>query len=345
MSELQEIKTPKLNKPWLVAVWPGMGQVGMSAGYYLMSKLGMEGFAEFSANELFDADHVEVHGGIIQSAPLPRSRCFFWRDPKMNHDLVLFIGESQPVAGKQAFSRALISFAKNLGVERVYSFAAIATPMHPEHVSRVFGAATSPEMLSELTHVGIKVLEEGQIGGLNGVILGAASEAGLPSAALLGEMPHIFSQLLFPGACLAVLKKFSALADVSIDLDELIEQSDEWGNKLGQLLAQVQGKLEANQQPGETDQEQPYLEGQPYQEEVSDQETFEPEGPQNEVVEPEPLPEKKLSFENEQRLKKMFSDARIDRSKSVVLKQELDRLDVFREYEDQFLDLFRKPQI
>ena len=31
----------KFNKPWLVAVWPGMGHVAISAGYYLMAKLGM----------------------------------------------------------------------------------------------------------------------------------------------------------------------------------------------------------------------------------------------------------------------------------------------------------------
>ena len=30
-----------LKQPWLVAVWPGMGQVAISAGYFLMAKLGM----------------------------------------------------------------------------------------------------------------------------------------------------------------------------------------------------------------------------------------------------------------------------------------------------------------
>ena len=34
-------KELKLHDPWLVAVWPGMGQVAISAGYYLMAKLGM----------------------------------------------------------------------------------------------------------------------------------------------------------------------------------------------------------------------------------------------------------------------------------------------------------------
>ena len=35
----------KLNKPWLVAVWPGMGHVAVNAAYYLMAKLGV--FAEY----------------------------------------------------------------------------------------------------------------------------------------------------------------------------------------------------------------------------------------------------------------------------------------------------------
>ena len=39
----------KLNRPWLVAVWPGMGQVAISAGYYLMAKLGMHLLAELPA--------------------------------------------------------------------------------------------------------------------------------------------------------------------------------------------------------------------------------------------------------------------------------------------------------
>ncbi len=38
----------KLNRPWLVAVWPGMGHVAISAGYYLVTKLGMHILAEFS---------------------------------------------------------------------------------------------------------------------------------------------------------------------------------------------------------------------------------------------------------------------------------------------------------
>ena len=35
-----------LTHPWLVAVWPGMGHVGINAGVYLLSKLSMTEVAE-----------------------------------------------------------------------------------------------------------------------------------------------------------------------------------------------------------------------------------------------------------------------------------------------------------
>ena len=32
---------PELQHPWLVAIWPGMGDVALYAGVYLLAKLGM----------------------------------------------------------------------------------------------------------------------------------------------------------------------------------------------------------------------------------------------------------------------------------------------------------------
>jgi len=86
----------------------------------------------------------------------------------------------------------------------------------------------------------LETLEEGRVSGLNGVLLAAAAEAGLEGACLLGEMPHIFAQLPFPKASLAVLRAFSKLAEVEVDLGELEEQTDAVGKKLGVLLAQVE---------------------------------------------------------------------------------------------------------
>ncbi len=233
----------KLNNPWLVAVWPGMGNVALSAGYYLMAKKGMELLAEFSPPELFDVDHVEVKDGLIQSGQRPRSRFFAWTDPEQQHDIVVFIGEAQPQVGKYAFCHKLIDYAVELGVERVFTFAAMATQMHPEHGSRVFGATTDEASLKELRELELEILQDGDISGLNGVLLGAAAERGLSGICLLGEMPHIFAQLPFPKASLAVVRVFASLAELDLDTTELFEQAQAMEQKLGEVLAHVERTL------------------------------------------------------------------------------------------------------
>src|SRR5262245_11255451 len=101
-----------LTHPWLVAVWPGMGNVALNAGIYLLSKLDMTVIAELEASELFDIDYVEVEKGLLQTGRRPRNRFFVWTDPEKKHDLVIFLGEAQPPIGKYAFCRQLITYAK-----------------------------------------------------------------------------------------------------------------------------------------------------------------------------------------------------------------------------------------
>ena len=48
-------------------------------------------------------------------------------------------------------------------------------------------------------------MDEGQISGLNGVLLGIAAERGMSGGCLLGEIPSVFSQFPFPKASLEVL--------------------------------------------------------------------------------------------------------------------------------------------
>ena len=65
-----------LNNPQLVAVWPGMGAVAISAGYYLMAKLGMRMLEEMPATEYFDLDHVDVNRGLILTSRRRQSLVF-----------------------------------------------------------------------------------------------------------------------------------------------------------------------------------------------------------------------------------------------------------------------------
>lgn len=304
----------RLKQPWMVAVWPGMGHVALSAGFYLMAKLGMHRLAEFPSGGLFDVDYAVVEEGVVQPSQRPRNRFFVWRTPEGKRDIIVFIGEAQPPIGKYVFCEKLIDFARDRGVERVFTFAAMATEMHPEHEARVFAAATNRTTLQELDRPDVRVLNEGNISGLNGVLLAAAADKGMEGICLLGEMPHIFAQLPFPKASLAVLQIFAELAEINVDFTELAEQSEAMEKQLGALLAKVEKSIEAKQ----------------HEESEADEFSLQPE--------------EQLSDADQKRIEALFEEASCDRSKAYELKSELDRLGVFDEYEDRFLDLFKSEE-
>ncbi len=307
------IDTSKLKDPWMVAVWPGMGQVAISAGYYLMAKLEMEHVADFAADNLFDVEAVEVKNGLISPARLPKNRIYAWSNPKGDHDLLVFIGEAQPPVGKYLFCNQLVEFASKLNVARVVTFAAMATAMRPEQPSRVFCASTDSTVLQELKEARLTTLEDGNIGGLNGLLAGAAANLEIPGICLLGEMPHVFAQFPYPKAALGVLRAFTKMAKIDLDMAELTSQSEMADQHLGILFSKMEAAMEQR--------------GRPEEEPEFPSETYAQEG---------------LSPEDEQRIEVLFEAAKKDRSRAYELKRELDRLDVFADYEDRFLDLFKQ---
>lgn len=325
--------TPPLTHPWLVAVWPGMGGVGLNAGVYLLAKLGMSAIAEVDGGDLFDVERVDVEGGLIQPGRRPRSRLFLWHDPNGRHDLVVFLGEAQPPVGKYAFCRQLIRYAQEYGVERIITFAAMATQAGLTDRGRVFAAATDADTLAELRRLDLDILNEGSISGLNGVLLGAAAEAGLRGACLLGEMPHMFAQLPYPKASLAVLEAFAPMAGLDLDLTELSERAAEVSEQLGKLLE----RAERAQQGEDEDEDEEDEEDEATVETNEEEEGEDWEGYQTPTAD-EPVIAERAEVE------RLFGEAAADRSKAFELKQLLDRLGLYREYEDRFLDLFHRRQ-
>lgn len=310
-------ETIRLNRPWLVAVWPGMGKVAFNAGIYLLAKLRMTAVAVLDAPLWFEIESVDVKNGLIEPPRQPPSRFFAYHNPDGPHDLMVFLGEAQPVVGKYHMCRQIIEFAKSWGVERVVTFAAMATNMRPEHPARVFGVATDEKRLNELKRLEVEIMSDGQISGLNGLLLGAAAEADLPGMCLLGEMPHVFAQLPFPKASLAILEVFSTLARINVDLTELAEKASLTERQLSELLARVEQELTLKEES--SGEEESAEEATPAETETIDPAEYE-------------------------RIEQLFQSAATNRSKAFELKQELDRLGLFKKYEDRFLDLFRKPE-
>lgn len=294
----------------MVAVWPGMGGVAQIAGTYLARQLGPEVTAELDPQGFFDVESVSVKGGIVQSASLPRSVFYTWRNPGEGRDLILLLGERQPSDGVR-YSQALLEIVEKYRIERLLTFAAMATPIHPTAEPRVFAVATNADMLPEMLRDGVTLLDEGEITGLNGVFIAMAGARGIPSACLLGEFPFFAAGVPNPKASAAVLRVFSALSGIEIDLSEILADARKIERGLTQHLEGLQRAaqlaapvIEAPESFGDTDQ-----------------------GPAKETLE---------------RIEGLFAQARENRSKALELKAELDRQGLFKAYEDRFLDLFKQ---
>jgi uncharacterized protein len=128
---------------------------------------------------------------------------------------------------------------------------------------------------------------------------------------LLGEVPAYLGTVPFPTASMAVLRAFSRLTGIPVDLSELKEYGRTVRRHLNELIDKV--NMAATK-------------------DVDDTPTA--------TIEP-PDEEAQVREAQQRRIGEMFREAMEDRSKSGELKRELDRLELFHKYEDRFLDLFK----
>jgi proteasome assembly chaperone (PAC2) family protein len=297
-----------LEQPWLVTAWPGMGGVAQIAAGYLVQKLRAAAIGEVDAAPWFDVEAVRVAGGLIQPGRLPRSVFYSWKNPGEGPDLLFFLGDKQPQARGYRFCQELVGKAAALGVSRVVTFAALGTPILPQAKPRVLAVATNQELLGELRKKHVQVLEDGEIGGLNGVFLAAAAEHEIGGVGLLGEFPYFARTVPNPKASAAVLRVFASLAQLTIDMEEIDANAEEVERNMIEHLERMQKTVETT---GAT------------------------------FPAPEPETDEGLDPELAAQIERLFEEARLDRDKAVDLKAELDRHGLFKQFEDRFLDLFK----
>lgn len=329
----------ELTDPWLVAVWPGMGRVALAAGGYLLEKLSAQPLAALHADRHFDVERVRVHKGLVEPGRLPRSQFYGWKNPTGGRDLVIFVGESQPSLQSYEFCHTLLNVAHRFGVRRVLTFASMVTPSHPAQPSSVYAVATGTALLSEVLDLGLGVeaLQEGEISGLNGTLLAAAAASGREAMGLLGEVPQIAANVPYLKAAAAVLRVFSRLTGVEVDLRDLDEQAKQVERGLLDLLQRLETVAGSKMLGLKND-----ADAEPANDEPSLEESFQLpfQAPPEESVEVPPL-RRAVDPAVLAQIEALFLRAADDRSHAFELKAELDRQGLFREYEDRFLDLFR----
>jgi proteasome assembly chaperone (PAC2) family protein len=310
-------KRPKLKNPYLVCAWPGMGEVAFKAAMYLIGQLKAEEFAEIPPEEFFYSTGSIVQEGILNVPQFPYSKFYCWRNKTGENDLIIFISNAQPdLAKADDYCKRIIYIAKSFKVKTIISFAAMPQAIDHTQQSKIWFTATSKEIINILTKYNFELLSEGQISGMNGLFLGIAKKEGFDGFCLLGEIPLYTIQIENPRASYAVLDALARILKIQIDFNSLIDEAHGMEGEINKLLDYL--KLGAPPGPiGEEDIER---------------------------IKKSLTQLTKLPLSVKENIERLFTQAKADISKAKELKAELDKWSVYKEYEDRFLDLFKKKK-
>jgi proteasome assembly chaperone (PAC2) family protein len=312
---LKLFKKPDLKKPCLVAAWPGMGNVALTAVNYLKEKLGAVPLGELTSTDYFAPTGAVVSKQIILPPERPNNQFYYFSSPQCKNDILFFIGSVQPVPHREyEFAMELLRIAKLWGVTIVFTTAAAPSDMNYQDTPRVFAVPNDAVLLKKLMEYKVHFMGEGNIAGLNGLLVSTARSLNLDGICLLGEIPFFTAQIEFPKAALKVLEVLTRLLGVKIDTLDL----ELYAGKKEKEIAPLADVLSKGTSESEK------------------------EAPEEEKVVSEH--EKEVPRSVRVKIEKLFRDAETDGSYKIKmqLKEELDRWSLFDEYQDRFLDLFRK---
>lgn len=317
MDSLIIIKKPRLKKPYLVVAWPGMGEVAFKAANYLVKELKAVEFARIAPEEFFYLTGSAISKGLLDLPDLPQGKFYFWKNKTGKNDLIIFLSNAQPDLSKaDSYSKVIINLAKSLKVESVVSFASMPQATDHNQESHLWYAATDKKIKESLDKFNFHELTDGQISGMNGLFLAMAKKAGLKGFCLLGDIPLYTIQIENPKACAVVLEGLGKILNITINLQPLKDQAQSMMVEINKLLDYLNLGASGQSAP------------------IGEEEV--------ELIKKTLSQLTKLPVSVKEKIEKLFEESKIDILKANELKVELDKWNVYKEYEDKFLDLFRK---
>lgn len=314
---IKEVATPKLKNPIFIAAWPGMGEVAYRSVLFLREVMGFKLFAKLESEEFFKPAAIVVDKGVLSLPSMPAG-FFYYVKGKNFPDIILFLGEAQPpLEHAELFSSKIIDFVKKYKAKFMFTFAAKPEPIDHKAQSLVWIAATDEDILKQFSKFNLKILEEGQISGLNGIILGTGKKMGLEGACLLGEIPFYTVQIENPKASSSILKVVNEYLNLKLNLSPLFERAKFIEGEIDKLISYLKGETQdAGPLP---------LSEEDIEKLKKDLATY-----------------TKLPQSAREKIESLFKEAQKDIGQANKLKEELDHWNVYKEYEDKFLDLFKR---
>lgn len=175
--------------------------------------------------------------GLPQSIESSKSTT---NDPLSSKDLILLTGDSQPVVpgSEYVLSEQILDLITKFKISNIYSLASYVTGTFVND-PKIYGTATNPEMVKSFRSFNISTLDNGNITGMNGLILGLGKLRGIEGICLLGETS---GYVIDAKASKNLLEIVNNVLGIHINMDEMNKRSKDTEILIKNLEQQMMAK-------------------------------------------------------------------------------------------------------
>lgn len=160
--------------------------------------------------------------------------------PLSSKDLILLTGDSQPVVpgSEYVLSEQILDLITKFKISNIYSLASYVTGTFVND-PKIYGTATNPEMIKSFRSFNISTLDNGNITGMNGLILGLGKLRGIEGICLLGETS---GYVIDAKASKNLLEILNNVLGININMDEMNKRSKDTEILIKNLEQQMMAK-------------------------------------------------------------------------------------------------------
>lgn len=213
----------KSKNPLIIEGFPGIGLVGNITCQHIIEELKMKYMGSIDS-KYFPPLAVLFNGIVYMPVRIYESH---------EKEIVVIISDI-PIHPSASYdiSKVLIDWMQKINAKNIVSIAGIATTTGER---RVFGGATSPELLDKIKDK-TEIFQVGTISGISGSIMTECYLREMPAISLLGETPGPNPD---PRAAVQVINVLNKIYGLSIDTEKLLGQADQIELELSKLADQV----------------------------------------------------------------------------------------------------------
>ncbi len=212
--------------PLVIEAFPGIGLIGSIAGGHIIKELGMK-YAGTTTSRLF-APIAMLSDGLVH----PPIKIYEAKEKEL-----IVIYSDIPINPILSYdlAKVFVDFSVEVNASEIVSIAGILTPSEGE---RVFGAATTEELLERVKKY-TEIFSVGTISGLSGSIMVECFIRQIPAIGLIGET-HTHAP--DPLAASRVIEVINNMYGLEIDVNPLLEEAARIEAEMEHLAKQM--KLE-----------------------------------------------------------------------------------------------------